>query len=70
MNLNQIKTAISSEFHNQGGNQSELSRRTGLDRKAVYAFLYTDNTPYVSTIIKICDGLGLELVVRKKGGAE
>ena len=61
-----IRQTISIEFWNQHGNVSKLARKAGIDRKTVRRFLFSDDDVTISTYLKMCDALDLELVVRKK----
>ena len=68
MDMNQIMQTISSEFWSQYENQkqSKFARDAGIDRKTVHRLLYSDKGIQTDTLQKLCDALGLELIVRKK----
>lgn len=64
--MKEIKYAVSTEFWKQHGNMARLSREAGVDRTTLRTFLYTDDGVTLSTLLKICDALGLKLEVKKR----
>ena len=53
----------------RASNVSQLAEKTGLSRQAIYKALSADGNPEFATILKVLDGLGLELTARTKVAA-
>ena len=45
---------------------SEMSRKTGVGRQALYAALSHDGNPTLATLTAVLDALGLELSVKRR----
>lgn len=45
---------------------TEMARKTGVGRQALYAALSADGNPTLGTLTAVLDALGLELSVKKK----
>lgn len=45
----------------RSGNMSELARRVGMSRDGLYKALSGDRNPTWSTVLKVCEALGLKL---------
>ncbi|BEV01089.1 addiction module antidote protein [Novosphingobium olei] len=48
---------------------TEMSRKTGLGRQALYKALSEDGNPTLETLTAVLDALGLELTVQKRPAA-
>lgn len=63
--MNKIKREVAKEFNDQHGNIVRLASEAGVDKETIRNFMYTDKGVNLFTLLKICDALGLEVVVRK-----
>jgi probable addiction module antidote protein len=49
---------------------TDIARKTGLGRQALYTALSEDGSPTLETLTSVLSALGLELTVQKKAGSE
>lgn len=47
----------------RSGNMSELARRVGMSRDGLYKSLSDQGNPTWSTVLKVCNALGLKLTI-------
>lgn len=60
----EIASALGDVARSKG--MTDISRKTGLGRQALYAALSSDGNPTLETLTLVLDALGLELSVKKK----
>lgn len=59
-----IASAIGDVARSKG--MSEMARKTGLGRQALYTALSEDGNPTLATLVAVLQALGLELTVQKR----
>ena len=59
-----IASALGDVARSQG--MTEIARKTGLGRQALYTALSADGNPTLETLTTVLSALGLELTVQKK----
>jgi probable addiction module antidote protein len=63
---NVISTILSQVKNSKRGAMSRLSEQTGIKRAHLYSVLSKKGNPTIETICKICDALGLEILVIRR----
>ena len=63
--MEEFRKIISKEFWDQGWNVNSLTRESKVDRRGIERFLFEDGDIKLGALCKICDEMGLEIVIRK-----
>ena len=63
--MEDVRKMISDEFWSQGWNLHSLSVQSSSNRQSIERFLFDDGEIKLGMLCKICDAMGLEIVIRK-----
>ena len=67
--LQKMKYTITEAREDLGIKIKDLNQH-GISRSTYESAIYGTHSPSIMTFMKICDHLGLEVVIRKKGGGD